>query len=406
MKIGFLVVDNSRIGGRSAGPDEQQGFKDLVRYLNDHGGLEGRRIAPEYYTIDGATADAATHAARACAYLSQDHPVQILISKEWTHPALEGCLQRARIPHFDAGIAFNFDAVAQQKEFPYYSNATTIGTDRYESVRLQFAADRGWVKRGEKLGVMVADCNPYNRSYDNIVAPTARRLGMAVSVQRYKCPEGAGDLADTVAFFKSSVLKFKTEGVTTVMAVTTAESVVWAFFDSEAENQGYRPKYLVTSDAQPYAMAQNAGALTIPPAQLQNVRGFGWKPIMDIGPNAPAVNAAQQALRKHCRKISPTAGNAVTQSGVDVGKLSWYFDECDTVLLVGKLLAATGGSNNVASLYAQYKGVADGFVSASAPTGRFSAPQGRRDATSTVRPFSYNAQCKCMRYDGAPVPVP
>lgn len=406
VKIGFLVVDNSRIGGRSAGPDEQRGFKDLVDHLNRQGGLEGRRIAPEYYSIDGATSDAATHAARACAFFAQDKRVQLVIGKEWTHPALEGCLAEARIPHFDAGIAFNLDGVSQQKETPYYANATTIGSDRYESVRLPFAAARGWIKRGEKIGVMVGDCQPYNRSYEDIVLPAARRLGMTVSVQRYKCPEGAGDLADTVAVFKGAVLKFKSEGVTTVMAVTTAESVVWAFFASEAENQGYRPRYLVTSDAQPHVMATNSGALTIPPEQIKNVRGFGWKPIIDIGPKAPARTASQDVQRKLCLKMSSTAGNAITGSGTDTGKLSWYFDMCDTVLFVGKLLAATRGSVDRSALYAQYDGVAGAFVSAGSPTGRFNAPAGRRDAISWVTPFAYDGPCSCMKYDGQPVSVP
>lgn len=409
MKVGFLVVDNSKLSreaGADAGPDPQQGFRDIVRHVNAHGGLEGRPIRPEYYTIDGRTADAPTHAARACAFFAQDKKVQVVVGKEWTHPGLESCLGAARIPHFDAGMAFNLDA-GSQAEFPFYFNATTIGGDRYESQRLPLAVKRGWIKSGEVLGVFVADCTPYTRVYEKIVVPTAKRLGMRTVPQRFKCPEGAKDLADLTAAFKSAVLRFRSEGVTTVMAVTTAESVIWAFFAQEAENQGYKPTYLLTSDGMPYGMTTTASHLAFPEGQVEKVRGFGWKPLVDVGPKAPPVDPAQRAHRDACLKMSPTAGGATEgTSATKPELLSWYFDMCDTVLLLGKLIAATGGSTALPDLNSAYRGVAGSFVSATDLSGRFNPAAGRHDGGSAIAPFSFDKGCSCTRYVGPPVRVP
>ena len=407
VKIGFLVVDNSAIArqfGASGGPDPMQGFKDLVGYLNAHGGLRGRRVAPEYFTIDGARDDAPTWAERACTFFSQDKHVALVVGREWTHPDFEACLGKARVPHFDVGIAYNLDGPAQ-KEFPYYSDVTTIGRDRYEHVRLHAALERGWLKSGDKIGVLIADCQPYDRVYDEIVTPEAKALGLELVPVRGKCNEGASDLAGETATGRSAVLQFKSQGVTTVMAVGPAESATWAFFTQEAEAQEFRPQYLVTSDGMPYGLATSTGSLSVPPAQKTKIRGFGWVPLVDTGPKTPPANAPQRAQRAQCLKMSRDAGGAYA-SGSDPGLLNWYFGECDTLLFVGDLLSATGGNAAMSALSQSYSRVAASFVSASAPAAQYQPPAGRRDGISSIHPLMYDSACGCIRYVGDWIHVP
>ena len=409
VKIGFLVVDNSDIPGfgHKSGPDPQQGFKDMVSYLNLHGGLDGHRIDPVFHSINGGQGDAASNAQAACTDLTQDHHVQVVVTAEWTQTTLESCLAAAHVPHFDAGIAYNYDGTAQ-RQMPYYMAAATIGADRYEAVRLRLAVARGWLKRGDKVGVVLAGCQPYIHVYNDVVVPQASALGLKVFSEQFQCNNGAQDLGSEVAQFKNAELKFQSQGVQTVMAVSPAESVIWVFFATYAQQQHYHPYYLLTSDALPFAMAASqGGAVSFPAEDLPHVRGFGWNLIADTGPKAPAATAAQGAQRAACRRMSPTSGG-MTQQADDGGRstsLFEFFEQCDTVMLVGKLLAATSGSTALSALNTVYARVAGAAVALSSVNSRFQPTNGRHDAVSAVKPFAYDAPCKCMKYVGPTIHV-
>ena len=398
LKIGFLLQD-FRFGAQ--GPDPMQGFKDLVSYLNAHGGLAGRRIDPDFYAEDANQGTLDSNAQQACTRFSQDDHVQLVVSDEMYHPNLQQCLGGARIPQVDAGIAFNPDATAQ-REAPYYMGPTTIGRDRYEPVLLSQALKNNWVQSGQKVGVLIQDCPLEARIYDKVIVPTARAAGLQLVPERFDCSEGLKNLGSVTAQIQSSVLKFRSEGVTAVMADSSAESVVWAFFGPQAQQQQYYPTYLMTSDAYPYQLAtSHSGSLSFPVAQLPKVRGIGWMPVADVGPNAPATGP-QRTQRARCLQMSQTHGNATLQSdgGGTSNVLSEYLQECDALLLAGELLAATGGSTALPDLVSVYPRVLDAFVSASSPTGRYNPKSSRRDGVDAVTPFTYDAHCECTRYIG------
>jgi hypothetical protein len=77
IKIGFLVTDyrtfRSSQGGES-GPDPQEPFRELVGYLNAHGGLGGRKVIADHYSLDANSTNTTTSQAaqQACAHFTQD----------------------------------------------------------------------------------------------------------------------------------------------------------------------------------------------------------------------------------------------------------------------------------------------------------------------------------------------
>ena len=400
LKIGFLLQD-FRFGAQ--GPDPMQGFKDLVAYLNAHGGLAGRRIDADFYAENANEGTLDSNAQKACTRFAEDEHVQLVVSDEMYHPNLQQCLGAARIPQVDAGIAFNPDAVAQH-EAPYYMGPTTIGRDRYEPALLSLALKNSWVRSGQKIGVLIQDCPLESRIYDKVIVPTARAAGPQLVPERFDCSEGLKNLGSVTAQIQSSVLKFRSEGVTAVMADSSAESVVWAFFGPQAQQQQYHPTYLMTSDAYPYQLAtSHSGSLSFPVEQLPQMRGIGWMPVADVGPKAP-VAASQGTQQTRCLQMSQTHGNATLQSdgGGTSNVLSEYLQECDALLLAGELLAATGGSTALPDLAGAYPSVLSAFVSASSPTGRYSPRSARGDGVDVVTPFTYDARCQCTRYVGPP----
>jgi hypothetical protein len=411
IKIGFLVTDYRTFRGSQggeSGPDPQKPFRELVGYLNAHGGLGGRKVIADHYSLDANSTNTTTSQAaqQSCAHFTQDKKDEIVISQEWFHPTLETCLGKARVPHFDAGISFNVDGRTQD-ELPYYFNPTTIGVDRYAVKQLENAVAKGWVKAGDKLGVFVMDCPAYTRVYDNVVRPAAARLKVELLRQTIQCNNGTADLGPTVSQIQSSVLRFQSNGVKALMAVSPAESVGWLFFSIQAEQQHYRPTYLVTSNAYPDSMVKSSTeASGFPAGQLAGVHGIGWVPTADLGVTAPAANATQEQQRAFCLKASRDAGGSRTASASAAsGLLATYFEACDTLVAVGALLRATSGVTSLGALDAAYARALPTAASASNASGRIQPPPYRHDAVADVRPFQYNGSCTCIQYVGSSSPV-
>jgi hypothetical protein len=226
--------------------------------------------------------------------------------------------------------------------------------------------------------------------------------------QTLQCNNGTADLAPTVSQIQSSVLKFQSSGVRAVMAVSAAESVIWVFFAQQAQQQQYFPTYLMTSNAYPTVIVESRSSqLDFPDGQLPGVHGIGWSSIADFGVKVPAANAAHRAARDLCMQMSPTWGGAKNQTdGGASNTLSEYFAACDTLLVLSKLLAASGGSATLPALTAVYPRVLTSFVSATAGNGILRPPTGRHDGISAVSPFLYDGRCTCIKAAGAAISVP
>ena len=68
VRLGIMMTDFNKaaaaFGFSGEAVDTFKGFKDMVRYLNQHGGLNGRTIQPDYYALDGAATSGSTAAGR------------------------------------------------------------------------------------------------------------------------------------------------------------------------------------------------------------------------------------------------------------------------------------------------------------------------------------------------------
>jgi hypothetical protein len=135
------------------------------------------------------------------------------------------------------------------------------------------------LKGGDKVGYVVEACPEYVRTYDDVVVPTARRLGLQLVNAQTVCVNGAQDLGTEISQIQSAVLQFRSSGVTTVSAVSQAEAIVAVYFAKNAEEQQWRPQYLYTSVASPDRLVKSQGnSLSFPPAQLPGLHGLGWIP--------------------------------------------------------------------------------------------------------------------------------
>jgi hypothetical protein len=90
--IGFVYADFTKLARQLGQSGETSSnpfttFPGLVRAINARGGLAGRTIRPVYYRVDGAAASFDTEAEAACAALTQDRHVDVVVSANYTWPA-------------------------------------------------------------------------------------------------------------------------------------------------------------------------------------------------------------------------------------------------------------------------------------------------------------------------------
>lgn len=405
VKVGFMLIDFSKVAasfGFSGSADVFQGFKEMVYYLNHHGGLAGRQIRPDYYSIDGSASDANTEYQKACTHFTQDDHVNVVISDGNYHPVFEACMAQAHVPHFDVST-YGFDNTGQ-RENPVYLTPTAFGVDRYSAALIETAVEAHIVTKGQRVGYLIEGCPANIRAYNQVSVPVSQRYGLNVEAEQTICNNGTGDLGTETSQIQNAVLKFRSDGVTSVAFISFNEGFIAALFAQGAEQQKWRPQYLLTSVALPERGVESQGsALSVPQAQLPQMRGMGWTPISDVG-QPPAGSAAQQAEKKLCKQMSPSQAGAANapDPGVRRDFLGHFLRECDMLLLVRRIMTVTDGSLSLPAVRSAYAKALDGLTSAADLNGAYAVSGSRTDGVFAAAPFAYSVSCKCMQYTGPP----
>ena len=405
VKIGFMLIDYSgaaaSFGFSGKAPDVFLGFKEMVSYLNKHGGLGGRQIKGDYYSIDGTSNNANTAYQAACTHFTQDAHVEVVISDGTFHPTFEACMAKAHLAHLDV-TPYGLDLTGQ-RQYPNYLTPTAFAVDRYSADLVETVTAAGIVAKGQKIGVLIEGCENNIRAYNEAYAPAAKRLGLQIEAEQTVCNNGTGDLGTETSQIQSAVLRFRSDGVTSVGFVSFNEGFLAVLFGQGAEQQGWRPQYLLSSVALPERGVESQGnGLAMPTAQLPQIRGMGWIPVTDVGGTPPPGTDAQQAQKKLCREMTPSQGGAASapDSGVRRDFLGHVLRECDIMLLTRQIMSMTGGQITLDAVRSVYAKALDSLVSASNLTGAYRASGARTDGVFAGAPFAYNRSCKCVRYTG------
>jgi ABC-type branched-subunit amino acid transport system substrate-binding protein len=405
IKVGFLTIDYSKAYaavGLSQGPafDWKANYRALVDGLNKRGGLQGRRIEPYFYAIDGTAASYASESQAACAYLVQDEHVKVVVSYAASAQSfmLSPCFAQAGVAQIDANFGVREDTGDLHKT-PGLIAPESLTVDRYASALITWANRQGWLTRANRLGVFVEDCPADRRTYDTVVVPLAGRLGIPVESYTTSCIQGFAEVSQTVSDVQSAALRFRADGVDRVMYLTLGESGVNGLFTQNADSQRWNPVYLLTTIAQPVNGAQIGQIAT---SQLPNTRGIGWMPGWDV--DAPSWSPAQTALQNQCRATAHQGGVSFPAPRGPQANLNPYM-ECDTLLLLDRVLGITHGVTSFSAITGAVNRLASGYVSPMTDGPTAFAP-GQHAGVRDAALFSYKASCHCFSYDTPSRPVP
>jgi hypothetical protein len=395
--VGFLTTATSNAGnyGATIGNTVSETGVDqaLIDALNSHGGIDGRRIKVVFAHTDTGGSNWANEFQAACATFTQDHHVDVVLGYAFDYVAsFESCLANKGIPH----LSDSYNVPGEVSKYPLYWSLSTPPIRQIQLAKFTGAIKTGFLTPKNKLGVILDDCPGNQETWQSAVLPFLRAHHITVA-PTFSLGCGTGQNAGTVASvgqLTNILLRFRSEGVDRI-SFQTAEGPVLLIGSIEAQSQGYRPGWIVSSLG---GLALIGPQAPIP--QMQNTHGYGWMPAQDIAPQyLPKPNAAQRrclALLRS-RNVHPRA----------TADFVYAYQACEALFLYEKALKLDGGDSSGPAVSNAIAKVGSGFQSTLNLFGRsVYSPSRRNDAPTVYKPINWDGNCHCFRYGHLTFPMP
>lgn len=374
IKVGVLYTVND--AAESAGIDNgdtiapSEIMRAFVKSYNAAGGFAGRKIEPIYRNLNSASNNYESDLQEICAAFTQDTRVDVVLNGVgYYSESLLSCLAKASVP------VFSGDYVAPDrqdaKRFPLMINPVMfVGDDRVAAVVQHLAASK-LLQPSSRIGVIIEDCPIDQRVFANGLKPAITAAGLKITwTFDVACFESIQDYAQQTSQMSSAVLQFRQRGVDRVMFVSQGAEANLAFaFSTVAESQGWHPTYALSSVAAPVALALNMSR-----AQLENVHGVGWLPLVDSADpeqTAPTPTGTRCVDRMEREGVTPSS---------NTDRLFIYV-ACDTFTLYDAVLRTSAGDARADAVLAALKQIGSRYVAAMTIGGKVSVAGGRHHAS-------------------------
>jgi hypothetical protein len=376
--------------------DGKKAVDTVVKYINDNGGVAGRRLKILWSQFDELTDTEEGAAQRWCTEWTQNnHIFAAIIPLE--AETLNTCLTKAGV--VEIGLAGGLTDSQTYRKYPYLIEVDGPALDRmarfyvdrlyglgyYKSKRTDtYGADLG--KFPFKVGVVSWDEPVFDRAiavYRN--ALKAYNIPLPQSqVAQAKRYQSLAEVSDSVTGIRAAVLKFKAANITHVQFLSTNNAFEQLTFWQVADEQQYYPRYGITSNDAAQALkatldaAQGTGTFQ---RTFQQAIGLGWSPLFDQ-PRADYSGSKESFGLRRCKQII----NYETYDDAARNKEALVAITCDTAFY---LAAAITKGGNIVNQQSWLDGVANVGSVPSAFTFDMTTRADRHDGMGAIRQFGY-----------------
>jgi ABC-type branched-subunit amino acid transport system substrate-binding protein len=388
IKIGIVHTKGAEqaaasIGAPGALVDFKAAFQTLIDDVNANGGVDGRKLVPVFFAFN-PTAPVPVQEEEACTLFTQDDPVfAALISNVHTDTLLS-CLKDAGVITI-ASPGVSSDDAATFKAHPEMAAAGTFDLTRSMSVLVDGLAKAKFFTKGAKIGVIHSD-QPNSVRAVAVFEKRLKKLGVEVTEKFAITP----DISSLSAGAAAAVLRFSTAGIDHVVNIGLNGPGTFLFM-KQAESQGYKPKYGISSFDEPSGLTGVAS-----PDSLGRTSGVGWFLANDV------ANPKASETGQHCLDLVNAAGGNLTNSYSVVAVLAY----CDQLNIFKAGLEGGGGkSPNLKSFERGLAGLGNQAPESASLVGPLAYSKARRDGATTAQLLAYDAACDCFSYTGKPFTV-
>ena len=384
VKIGIHISTDlsaayTAFGAKNPPGDVTPGVQAIVEWINAHGGMHGRKVEAIFHSSDPLRGSFDSEAEAACADLVDDKHVFAAISGAVLPTVVTpDCFAKKHVP-----LVWNYhffvDGPMWSRWMPYLYMPFSASADRMGFYVDQLAANH-YFAADARVALVRYDVPEQARFASQVLRPrlAAHKVNVVDEIAVSRPPSASG-AADTASQLSSAILKMRTDGVTHVVFVPTGGAVPFVFM-SEAEGQGFRPRYAMNSLDIPVFVAEQA-----PASQLHGSLVIGWSPPSD-------VEYAQE----------PTPKNEWRQRCHDLANIASMARYCDGLFFL-KAALDRATTFSAAGLQEAVEGMGASFAPVFSIADRFG--RNRHDGASAVRLVSYDDGCSCFQYTGPLVDI-
>ena len=393
LKIGVVGVDVTALfvvyGAQGNSGSIYDGFNRFLEYINKTGGIAGRQVEAVYETIDIAE-DYNAAAQRACEKFTTDNKVDLVIPSGW-NDVLLSCLQQKGIAAFD-GTTWTNDRGTL--DHPNWFTPFALPVDRYAVGLIESGIEQGFLKKGDKLGVLYEDCPWGGRVYNGPVKAAASKHGLTTVNATTKCVENlVNDIGPVTNQIQQAALRFNSSGATHVLTLSGGEGFFIGQFQNAAAQQQYHPKYFFTSNGFPYNNTHPDSSLQWQKSDLPNMLGLGHLPYIDVGLAARPADDTQAAAQAKCKEADPETGTqTATEDPARAQYTQGFYGLCDLFFLLRKVTEVNGGRFDIPNLTNGYRSVIGPSPSAALTGGRHALSGKRLEGVGFGQPVKFDAE--------------
>lgn len=391
-EVGIAYFSDAATFGKALGAnydtgDQKRQADDMVAYVNSHGGLGGRRITPVYFALKLTSSTPYSESlSAACSAFTQDHHVVAAMFVTANAPNdLAKCLAAKGIPYLAGGFYLHDTRTLQ--EIPTLIAPYEGASDRSAAALVRELIASGALTSKSRVGVMSYEYPGAQRAYSEGIAPVLKAKGISSTLYTVNYPASTPDIANSASAIQGIVLHMRSDGVDTVLFLAPGGESI---FMTQAENQGYRPHYGLSSIDTPVNLTQGGGT---PAAQLKGATGIGWEPTGDVGTYGKPHPAGDNPTRQLCR-------NLMSKNGDITGNFAEFSSQqfCDAFLVLQQAAQTTSG--NVTSVTLARAVASLGTRHESSVTFSTLLTPHRRAGVAQYRALAYNDGCSCFQYSG------
>jgi ABC-type branched-subunit amino acid transport system substrate-binding protein len=391
VKIG-IIIPAGNPGGAAGVPlqYDANGLTKVVQAIVDEtnatGGLGGRQVEVVYAYNDNTNQEAESQTReqnRICTQLTED--AKVFMAFNFNPLGVDfayDCFAAHHTPVLDTPLALESDQQRLDEMNPWLVLPLSLNFSRMAKLLPVALRDQGYMT--QKMAVVGIDLPPLKRTAQKVLVPAIEAAGGKV-VQQVYLAESYSAISAGIA---NAVLTFSQQGIDRV--------VFWGpggglplLFGRQADSQGYRPRYGMTTYDAP-ALTQTL----LPASQLHGAVGVGFVVQGDLADTeAPPLNDREKAcfaVEAKRAGMTFTARRQSTAAGLALGT-------CEFFGVLKAALADTAGKplapNEVAPhVYA----LGTSYVPVTMTKARYGP--GRPDGATAYSRLAYNDACSCFKY--------
>jgi hypothetical protein len=393
IKIGFNITKNLSaaltavgFGGGGGGTfvaEERPIVDALIKHMNAHGGIAGRKIVPVFFQYDATQAQGwDALAAQACAKFIEDEEVFAVVSGHVGQTdSLVDCLARGGVPLVQQN-QWPYDGEYFSKYAGWFYQPSRMRPERWVPQYIGGLKEAGYFTSGYKLGMIRFDAPVFGR-IEKMMRSALKSRGLALTdVSVIKTPQSVNQFSAMSGELSNTILQFRSKGITHVIFDEYA-AIIPFFFLTQAESQRFRPRYGFTSINLPGTNEQQHG-----PPQLHGAISVSWLPGQDFfadtkDPRANAGGAYQRCMTLLREELGLPASRLYGPS------------HCDNLFFLDAALSRTNDATT-SGLYAAAQGLDDSYDSPYTWSTKFGP--GRTDGASETMLSKYDDGCECFKY--------